>query len=131
MKLVFLLSTFLLCLSCTTGEKFRGIRQGMGKAEVESRIGAPDDVKQNRFGTLYRYFDRYANSNLDVADYYVIFDSSDTVHVYGRENYRERVRVPYKPIVPSYDNSNDGGSRGVTCESSNLFGTTYTDCRPK
>ena len=125
--LFFLLSMFFLCLSCTTGEKFNGIRQGMNKESVESKLGQPDSIQQFPNSTLYQYISRMVSGwGWDRADYYVIFDTNGLVHTYGRENFQAN-RVQWQPALPTYDNS----PKRVSCESTQLYNTTYTDCKER
>ncbi len=74
MKLITVLTIFLLISACATGEKVKEVAPGMTEQQVISVMGKPDSFRQNGEYTLYKYTNRLISGwSWDRTDYTFIF----------------------------------------------------------
>lgn len=131
-KYVVLTAAVALLTSCTTGEKFSRVRNGMTPDEVQRILGNPDEALTSREGNdVYKWVDRYVSGwGLDSADYYVVIDKrTNTVGKYGRLNFQRNQRrgVSYQPIYTPAPTSAPAPAP-LNCTSTNYGTQTVTTC---
>ena len=89
-RLAFALALVATLSACVTGERMRGIREGMSKDEVIATLGNPDGFQRSGDYEALRYTNRLISSwSWDRADYSFIFKNEKLVE-YGPGEVRER-----------------------------------------
>ena len=127
-KFILLATTTLILSACATGTKFSQIEQGMHRSQVESILGKPDTLNKMSHTTMYKYQNRAVSGwGYDTADYYIIIGPDDKVVQYGREKFKAGA-VPKILTAPQPASA---APTTITCDSSTMGTTTYTDCKTK
>jgi len=88
LPIILVISFFL--QACATGERMRGVSEGMTKEEVVSQLGEPDGYRRSGDYEAFQYTNRLISGwSWDRTDYTVIFDNERVVE-YGPGKVRER-----------------------------------------
>jgi hypothetical protein len=83
MKALIGIFSIIIFASCTTGENFVDLEEGMSKKEVIGILGRPDSFKRAGNKTAIQYTNKLITGwSWDRADYFVIFED-DKVIEYG------------------------------------------------
>lgn len=73
--------------SCTTGEKFVNVEEGMTRSEIKKILGKHDQIIKKKNYTIYVWKHRnmggWGQNYYSKTDYYVVFNNRGVVDSYG------------------------------------------------